>query len=382
MNKWSRRSLNYRDVNRLIRLVMFLSLAAVLLPWGCASDDSGSGDLASNVDVAGYLTTNQFWIEGLSAEGIDLEDVNSVFWHVFSRLPDEVTVYPSENYYYFILYINGRQIWGNIRLAAGYRERGELSFAYFEFDEFPSMPKAPGFTRAQLLSEEDGLTITKVDRFTWIVGYADKDVIFHLHQIPQEPPVTDILGENEVFVERTFDESGYQFFLIFNEQKNYFLWVLNEEDGLTDIFDPVGETEDIVVGRRTRFAFWVDRANDDRKILFGVRQLSVRRNDYYDGPFDQLADNYADEVRVSDYMQKAFPGVQGRIDKYGYYTDRQQPLRVAITPYTTYYTNAELEDFMARAKAADDPYQYISRRGVPEESSPETEAEAETESTS
>ena len=35
-----------------------------------------------------------------------------MFAHVFSRLPDEVTVYPSENYYYFILNVDGRQIWG------------------------------------------------------------------------------------------------------------------------------------------------------------------------------------------------------------------------------------------------------------------------------
>ena len=354
--------------------VLLTVIAGLLVP-GCSSTEAnGSQYLTAATD--GYLSTNQLWVEGFTAEGLDLEDIDAVFWNVFSRLPGEVTVYPSENYYYFILYVNGRHIWGNIRLAAGYRERGILSFAYFEFDEFPSVPKKPGFTRSKLMDEENGVVIEKLDRFTYLVTYGEKTVKFHLHQIAQEPPTLFELGDREIFIERTLDESGYRFFLLFNEQKNYFIWVLNEEDGLTDIFDPANEEGDIVIGRRSKFAFWVDKAHNDRKVLFGVRQLSVRRNDYYDGPFDQLADNYAAEVEISEYMQLAFPGVKGRIDKYGYYTDRQQPLRVAITPYTTYYTNGELEDFLARAKAAEDPYQYISRRGAPESTPADTQSES------
>ena len=78
-------------------------------------------------DPSTYLLLNQKWVEGLRTETLDLEDVEEVFWHIFSGLPDEVTVYPSENYFYFILYAGGRQIWGNLRLAAGRREREESS---------------------------------------------------------------------------------------------------------------------------------------------------------------------------------------------------------------------------------------------------------------
>ena len=318
-----------------------------------------------------YFSTNQQWVEGLytNQEEVDLENVDSVFWHLFSRLPDQVVVYPSENYYYFILVVDGRQMWGNFRLAAGYRDQGELSFAYFEFDEFAST-SAKRFTRSKIYTEEDGVTIEQVDRFTYIVSYNGKAVTFNLHQLRQEPPKYFSLGENEVCVERTFDESGYQFFLLFNEQKDYFFWVLNEEDGVPDILDPVDEDGDILVGRRSGFAFWVDAAHEDRKVLASIRQHSVTRNDYYDGPFDQLADNYADEVHISDYMIKANPALEGRINQFGYYVidqygnEVERPLRVALSVYQTYYTQSQFMQFIERAKASEDPYLFISRRGA------------------
>ena len=145
-----------------------------------------------------YLLLNQKLIEGFTAPAFDLEDVDAMFWQIFSGLADEVTIYPSENYYYFILNIDGRQIWGNIRLAAGSRDRGVLSFGYFEFDEFPSGP-SQGLSRSKFFTEADGLRIEQIDRFTYDVNYNRKKVTFNLHQIPQVPPMNaDIIGEDEV----------------------------------------------------------------------------------------------------------------------------------------------------------------------------------------
>ena len=84
-----------------------------------------------------YLVFNQKWLEGLRSKSLDVENVDEIFSYIFSNLPDEVVVYPTENYYYYKLYVDGKQLWGNIRLAAGRRERGVLSFAYFEFKESP-----------------------------------------------------------------------------------------------------------------------------------------------------------------------------------------------------------------------------------------------------
>jgi hypothetical protein len=281
---------------------------------------------------------------------------------VFSRLPDEVTIYPSENYYYFILRMNGRQIWGNIRLPAGRRERGVLSVGYSEFVDFPSSPGSP-VSRSKYFTVAGGLLIDEKDPFTYEVLYNEKKVVFHLHRLRQDPPERFKLAPDEKFIQRTFDESGYQFFLLFNTERNYFFWVLNEEEKVPDNFFSLGEG--ILVGHRSGFAFWVDPEHPDRKVLATIRKISVTRNDYYDGPFDQLADNYVDETRVSHYMELAIPSIKGRIDKYGYYTDSERPSRVALSCYGTYYTQADIINFLKQAQEAPDPYQYISRGGVP-----------------
>ena len=318
----------------------------------------------------GYLQFQQGWIEGLSSTELDTEDVDEVFWHVFSRLPDEIIVYPTENYYYFTLQVAGRRFNGNIRLPAATRDDGVLSFNYFEFREFPGGGRNPS-GQTKYYNRDDGVGVTKIDRFTYEVAYRDRFVTFHLNQISQEPPKLFPLGEDEVFVERTFDESGYRFFLLFNEKGSYPFWILNEEDGVPDVLESFGK--DLVVGKRSAFAFWVDRTHGDRKVLVGIWRFHANRNDYFDGPFDQLADNYAEEVGISEYIQRAYPGLRGQIDKYGIYTDRVGS-RVALSTYMFYDHYADVRRFMVDAVASDDPYRYISedwkRRNRPPDTTP------------
>jgi hypothetical protein len=342
---------------------------------GCGTGDSSESDQPTatvedsdtvSVDDADpsdptYLLFNEQWLEGLASNPVDLEDVDAVFWHIFSRLPDEVTVYPSENYYYFKMYIDGKQFWGNIRLPAGRRDRGVLSFAYFEFKESP-LQVSTRMTRSKYYTKADGIVIEQIDKFTYLVDYIDKKVTFNLHELSQEPPKLFSVAENEFYVERTFDESGYQFFLLFNAESNYFLWVLNEEELVPDILMPL--EEDLLLGKRSGFAFWIDHANDDRKVLVAIRGQSATRNDYYDGPFDQLADNYVDEIPISEYMQRASPSLIGRIDKFGYFTDREQG-RVSISSYYVYFTLDSLSRFMVIARDSEDPYQFIARGRLP-----------------
>ena len=319
------------------------------------------------------ISLNQHLLEGWAAD-LDLEDVDAVFEHVYSSLPDEVTIYPSENYYYWKLAVGGNNIWGNIRLPAGRRDRGVVSFGYAEFEEFPSLARSPRrnrLARSKYFTKADGLLLTKLDRFTYEIDFADKRVVFHLHQLDQTPPKKFKLRDGEVFVERTFDESGMQFVLLFNTKRNYFNWILNEEEGVP-VPDTLRELSDgILLGKRTGFVFWAD---GDRKVLAAIRKVSIRRNDYYDGPFDQLADNYADEVGIRKYMELALPGVKGRIDKYGYYTDRERPIRVALSNYGSYYTYAEAASFVKNAIKSGDPHYFIAKSG---RTKPKTDAGAE-----
>lgn len=302
--------------------------------------------------------------EGFKATDIDLKNPAAVFASVFGQLPPEVTVYPTENYYYWQLYCDGREIRGNIRLASGLREKGILSFGYAEFDEFPADEgPEPEISESKYFTSGDGVEVTCPDAFTSMVKYKGKSVTFHLHRLPQIPPKSFTLPSGEEFVERTCDESGFQFFLLYNTTGKYFLWVLNTEAPVPDHLHPVGDGA--LLGRRSGFLFWTDKANGNRKVLAAVRDASVVRNDYFDGPFDQLADNYADQSGIRKRMEESLPHCKGRIDKWGYYTDVSPPKRVALTNYGTWHFLPDALEFLKKAKDSGDVLKFISLSGRP-----------------
>ena len=298
-----------------------------------------------------------------SGEWIDLANSDAYFRDVFSRLPSEVSVYPSENYCYFVDHIQGREIWGNIRLPAGERDRGILSFAYEEQLHAPD-PDDLRASGAKYLTKTDGVIIQRIDPYIYSVNLDGRAVTFHLHKLLQEIPKLFSLRTNEVFIERTFDESGLQFFLLFDTRRNYFSWVLNEEEVVPDLFDEI--SDDILIGRHTGFVFWRDAKQNGRKVLSMVSRKSVLRNDPFDGPFDQLADNDVQTTKIGEWMERAFPRLKGRIDKYGYYKDMKQPSRVALTCYGMYDLAAEVSEFILLVKACSDPCECISKSGVKE----------------
>ncbi len=313
-------------------------------------------------DPQPLLLFNQQLVEGYSESDLDPRNINAMFWAVFSGIPEDVIVYPSENYYYFKMFTGGQQFWGNIRLPAGERDEGILAFGYFEFND---VPPAPGtrFSRFKTFNAEDGLVVEKIDRFTYQVTYKGKTVTFNFFQLDQTPPQLFTLATDEVFIQRTFDESGFQFFLLFNERLNYFLWVLNEEENVPDILD--NHASDLLLGKRSGFAFWIDKAHDNRKVLAAISQINVTRNNYFDGPFDQLADNYAEEVQIAKYMKLANPALEGRIDQFGYFNDTERPLRVSLSNYYRYSSTENLDAFVSRMRVDENPYRFISRRGAP-----------------
>jgi len=319
-----------------------------------ASQSTGKIEVHSSLTLA---------LKETSDEWIDLANLDGYFRHVFSRLPSVVTVYPSENYCYFVDRIQGREIWGNIRLPAGDRDRGILSFAYEEQLDSPEGNASP-ITGAKYLTQADGITIQRIDPYTYSVDVNGRAVTFHLHKLFQEVPKLFSLRTNEVFIERTFDESGLQFFLLFDTRRNYFLWVLNEEETVPDVLEKI--SDDILIGSHTGFVFWSDAKQNGRKVLSMVSKKSVLRNDPFDGPFDQLADNDVRTAKIGEWMERAFPRLKGRIDEYGYYKNTKQPSRVALTCYGMYDRAAEVNAFVLKVKECSDPYECISKSGVME----------------
>ena len=79
-----------------------------------------------------------------------------------------------------------------------------------------------------------------------------------------------------------------------------------------------------------------------------------------DGPFDQLADNYAEEVRIAEYMVRENPSLAGKIDRYGYFEDANHSLRVSLTRYYAYNGWNDLLRFAEGIDSSPSPYRYIA----------------------
>jgi hypothetical protein len=129
-------------------------------------------------------------------------------------------------------------------------------------------------------------------------------------------------------------------------------FILNEDGFVPEFFQNL--SGDIVIGNRTGFAFYVDKENN-RKILFGVQGENVLKNNWYDGPFDQMPDNYIHTGRIPKYHQYIaanYPGIKGKIDKYGNYLD-EKGVRVAVAPYLVYFSKEELIAAVERCKFSD-----------------------------
>ena len=111
----------------------------------------------------------------------------------------------------------------------------------------------------------------------------------------------------------------------------------------------------ITIGKRTGFAFYDDRFAH-RKILAGISQLNTSVNNYLDGPFDQLPDNFL----RGDVLQKAIlaesPESAGKIDRFGNSPDGET--RYLIAPYMQYGDVSELGAVSDCAKKEEPPVYY------------------------
>lgn len=319
-------------------LIALAALAAALVLQASLQAESSSGTGAS-------VFFNENFIQGLYTD-TNVRDPDAVFGRVFASLRPEVTVYPTENYYYFAFAAGGKTIWGNLRLDASDRDRGLIHMGYFEYDENGKFQDREGGEKA--FSAKDGVIVKKEADFSYSISYRGKRVLFKLNDVGMAPPRKAKLAPNETFVGPVFDESGMKFFIIYIGPEKHLMYVLNE-----DVYVPESFTdfdENVSIGRRTGFAFYKDTKNS-RKILIGVYGENTARNNYYDGPFDQLPDNYASQTNMGAYIEEMYPYAAGRIDARGVFTNRTDE-RVAVTPYAVYTAEEELAAFVVSCGAS------------------------------
>lgn len=299
--------------------------------------------LISIITPAGQLPnlfTNQNYIELTKTnQPIDINSVNSIFDFVFAQLPNEVTVYPTENYYYYSFYHKGVELSGNIHLDALDRDKGIVHFACFSTfnrwnDEIINLYKK--------FEKSDGVVLKRIAPLNYSLTYRNKTVIFKLNDLSRVLPPVSKIREDEEYIGPVFDESGIQLYLVYNHKIKKFHYILNDDGTVPETFTPSKTNKDIIIGTRTGFSFYKD-SHKKRFILVGVYSGNSMVNNYYDGPFDQLPDNFI----KGDTLRNAFidqnPELKSKIDRFGN-TDNGRS-RVLITPYMHYNYEQDLSVF-------------------------------------
>ena len=290
---------------------------------------------------------NQAYVRevGTSKE-LDPGDLMTVFSFIFNELPDQVTVYPTENYFYFRFYHDGVRWAGNIRFDVIDRDKGAVHFAYFEA---ATAWMSDGESKYKILGSKDGVVLEKKDKLAYDLTYRDRTVRFNLVDLSGVKPPAKALRKDEIYLGPIMDESGIEFFLMFDQKLKTFIYVLNENRKVADRLQTMPDAPGILIGRRTGFAYYPD-TRAERKILIGVHSSNIAQNTYFDGPFDQLPDNFLDRETFRKSIEAAYPDVKGSIDDYGNFNGGEG--RFLINPYKTYTDAAELTGISACAEGA------------------------------
>src|ERR1700687_4225665 len=296
-----------------------------------------SGAAAQSSDPP-KLNLHQSYMEEVLRPGtLDVKDPMAVFAFVLNSLPERVKIYPTENYFYFTFTLNGSPFAGNIRLDASDRDQGKVQFGYFE-QSSGWRDDPPGEFR--VLDGSNGVKLEKLERFLYRLSYKEKSVFFELNDLSQVKPPASALARGEKFIGPVFDDSGIRFFLVYNPAIKNFLFILDETVKVADeLFN--GERSDrIVIGKRTGFVYYRDHRLE-RKILVGVYDENVRVNNYFDGPFDQLPDNFIEGETLRNAILEVAPKLKGQIDRFGGTPDGE--VRYAIAHYKLYKGEREFD---------------------------------------
>ena len=322
----------------------WMRVSAMLLAlWG-----SSSAIAAETV-----VHTNEAEVNEVSGQpSFAIEDKKAVFRLVFGSLANQVTVYPTENYYYFWFYHRGIKYAGNFRLDIDNRDKGFVHFNYFK--DFTHWQRDESDFSA-VLGAKDGVTVAKAGPLAYDISFEGRTVRFNLNDLSKVKPPEGTIAKGETYIGPIFDESGMRFFLVFNEELKTFLYIMDETVPPADQFNASASADRISIGIRTGFAYYDDRFAK-RKILVGVNVLNTSINNYLDGPFDQLPDNFIEGRTLERAILAQSPAMEGQMDRFGNSPDGQT--RYLIAPYLLYEQEDELSVISECAASEEPPVYY------------------------
>ena len=284
--------------------------------------------------------TNQSFVEdAVAAPSLPITNPVAMFAYVLSNLPERVKVYPTENYYYFSFTHDHVRYAGNIRLDVVDRDQGKVNFAYYvDLAEWKDQDPISYI----LLDQRNGVKVEKLEPLVYRISYGTRSVVFELNDLSKVKPPPSMLSADETYIGPVFDESAMRFFLIFNRKLKLFHYVLDDTIAIADQLIPIPGSERILIGKRTGFAYYRDN-KIERKILIGAFEGNSRVNNYYDGPFDQLPDNFIEGETLREAILAVDPSLTGNIDRYGISPGGQD--RYLIAPYRHYRSDDDLIAF-------------------------------------
>jgi hypothetical protein len=283
------------------------------------------------------LVTNEAMVaEVTRPAAFDIKDPMAVLAYVLASLPPRVTVYPTENYYYFKFVHAGVPIAGNLRLDPRNRDKGRVYFGYYEDN---ADWKKDGFEQSVDLDAARGVLVERLEPLLYRISYQGTSVLFALNDVSKIKPPPGVIGPDERLIGPVFDESAVRFFLVYNAKARVFHYILDETAPVPDGLEPSRRSDRLLVGKRTGFAYYRDHRLD-RKILIGVFEKNVLLNNYFDGPFDQLPDNFIEGETLRQAIVASDPTVKGKIDRLGYFENDES--RYAIGPYMQYRSESDL----------------------------------------
>ncbi len=307
---------------------------------------------AQAADPAGKprVYTNQDYVEDAARPArLPIDDLKPMLSFVLGSLPPRVKVYPTENYFYFNFMHGGIRYAGNIRLDVHDRDDGKVNFAYFE-DLTEWTVEKP--VKHRILGKEDGVLVEKLEKLVYRVSYEGTSVVFELNDLSGVRPPPGLLHADERYIGPVFDESGMRFLLVYNGKLKIFHYILDEQIPIADRLVKSEKIDRIFLGQRTGFAYYLDH-RIDRKLLIGVFEGNARVNNYFDGPFDQLPDNFIEGEALRSAILEVEPSLAGRIDRLGIAPGGAD--RFMIAPYRHYRTEDDLLIFHECATGKDIP---------------------------
>jgi hypothetical protein len=315
---------------------------------------AGTGGTSALCGDHPELRTNQAYVEEVTRNSpLDVSDPMKVLTFVLGALPERVKVYPTENYYYFRFNSNGVPYAGNIRFDVSDRDQGKVHFGYFQM--LTEWRDEARLEKDTVLDATHGVNVERLDRLLYRLSYGGKTVVFALNDLSQVKPPPGAIGEDETFLGPTFDESGFRFFFVFNTKLKTFHFILDETTNVPDDLVPTGRGSRILLGTRTGFAFYRDH-HRERKILIGAYLGNSKVNNYFDGPFDQLPENFIEGEALREAIIAADPSAKGEINRLGHLLHEEG--RYLINPYRLYHKVSDLVviDRCARSRVKQSTY--------------------------